>query len=146
MPALSGVEGGLDAVAKLPSGSADVPSASLDIPSGSVDKPSGSVDMPDVAVGGVSGGGLPSVDADVAAPGVAVEEGGRSSFLGNLIARVGDVVEDVAETLGLDTDSDAEKAEAKVRGVVKRGQGGALLFFLRWYIVVLWRWVSLAWE
>ena len=118
MAALSGAEGGLDAVAKLPSGSADMPSASLGIPSGSVDVPSGSVDKPDVAVGGVSGGGLPSVDADVAAPSVAVEGGGRSSFLGNLIARVGDAVEDVAETLGLDTDSDAENAEAKVRGVM----------------------------
>lgn len=117
LPTCTGAEGGLKGP-EVPavSGGVSAPSIGVDMPSGSVSVQSG------------------SVDADVAAPDAPVVEGGRSSFLSNLVARVGDIVEDVAETLGLDTNSDAEKAEEGVRGVVKGGQGGArvcvVLFFL----------------
>ena len=129
-PEMPSVEG--DASASLPAVSGGV---HADMPSGSVDMPPGSVDVPSGAIGGASGG-LPSVDADVSAPGVAAEHE-HSSFLSNVISYVADVVEDVAEDvaerLGYGSDDD-DKPKGEVRRV-KRRWGRArvrvgVLFFL----------------
>ena len=122
--AMSGVEGGLDAAATLPSasldipsGSVDMPSASVDLPSASVDMPSGSVDVPSAdlsgkgpdmpSVGGdVSGdlpsasldasGSLPSGGVDVDIPSVSGTVGGLTTAVGDLSADAGAGVDDVS--------------------------------------------------